>query len=168
MKIHIFVLRWRDEIRRSSQLRTLLKLVVVNRTWKKKKKRPVRDLNPWPLRLTVPRLLLILQLLYKPLRVFFFSRLWGQFRAKPRSRIYFSTSLQSWWTLKWAIPKSTVARNPENRLCNGCHNIPFGWARRSRRNRYTIGGNLPRTRLVAIDVSQVASDEQYGRHSGTI
>ena len=35
MKIHIFALRWRDEIRRSSQLRTLLKLVVVNRTWKK-------------------------------------------------------------------------------------------------------------------------------------
>ena len=32
MKIHIFALRWRDEIRRSSQLRTLLKLVVVNRT----------------------------------------------------------------------------------------------------------------------------------------
>ena len=31
-KIHIFALRWRDEIRRSSQLRTLLKLVVVNRT----------------------------------------------------------------------------------------------------------------------------------------
>ena len=28
MKIHIFALRWRDEIRRSSQLRTLLKLVV--------------------------------------------------------------------------------------------------------------------------------------------
>ena len=36
------------EIRRSSQLRTLLKLVVVNRTWKKF--RPVRDMNPWPLR----------------------------------------------------------------------------------------------------------------------
>ena len=35
MKIHIFALRWRDEIRRSSQLRTLLKRVVVNRTWKK-------------------------------------------------------------------------------------------------------------------------------------
>ena len=32
MKIHIFALRWRDEIRRSSQLGTLLKLVVVNRT----------------------------------------------------------------------------------------------------------------------------------------
>ena len=32
MKIHIFALRWRDEIRRSSQLRTLLKRVVVNRT----------------------------------------------------------------------------------------------------------------------------------------
>ena len=31
MKIHMFALRWRDEIRRSSQLRTLLKLVVVNR-----------------------------------------------------------------------------------------------------------------------------------------
>ena len=30
MKIHIFALRWRDEIRRSSQLRTLLELVVVN------------------------------------------------------------------------------------------------------------------------------------------
>ena len=29
MKIHIFALRWRDEIRRSSQLRTLLKLIVV-------------------------------------------------------------------------------------------------------------------------------------------
>ena len=29
MKIHIFALRWKDEIRRSSQLRTLLKLVVV-------------------------------------------------------------------------------------------------------------------------------------------
>ena len=28
MKIHIFALRWRDEIRGSSQLRTLLKLVV--------------------------------------------------------------------------------------------------------------------------------------------
>ena len=36
-KFHIFALRWRDEIRRSSQLRTLLKRVVVNRTWKKKK-----------------------------------------------------------------------------------------------------------------------------------
>ena len=35
MKIHIFALRWRDEIKRSSQLRTLLKRVVVNRTWKK-------------------------------------------------------------------------------------------------------------------------------------
>ena len=34
-KFHIFALRWRDEIRRSSQLRTLLKRVVVNRTWKK-------------------------------------------------------------------------------------------------------------------------------------
>ena len=33
--LHIFALRWRDEIRRSSQLRILLKLVVVNRTWKK-------------------------------------------------------------------------------------------------------------------------------------
>ena len=32
MKIHIFALRWRDDINRSSQLRTLLKLVVVNRT----------------------------------------------------------------------------------------------------------------------------------------
>ena len=31
MKIHIFALRWKDEIRRSSQLRTLLKLVVVER-----------------------------------------------------------------------------------------------------------------------------------------
>ena len=30
MKIHIFALRWRDEIKGSSQLRTLLKLVVVN------------------------------------------------------------------------------------------------------------------------------------------
>ena len=28
MKIHIFALRWKDEIRRSSQLRTLLKRVV--------------------------------------------------------------------------------------------------------------------------------------------
>ena len=37
MKIHIFALRWKDEIRRSSQLRTLLKQVVVRRTWKKKK-----------------------------------------------------------------------------------------------------------------------------------
>ena len=36
------------EIKRSSQLRTLLKRVVENRTWKKF--RPVRDLNPWPLR----------------------------------------------------------------------------------------------------------------------
>ena len=35
VKIHIFALRWRDEIKRSSQLRTLLKRVVVNRTWKK-------------------------------------------------------------------------------------------------------------------------------------
>ena len=49
MKIHIFALRWKDEIRRSSQLRTLLKLVVISRTWKKFF-RPVRDLNPWPLR----------------------------------------------------------------------------------------------------------------------
>ena len=32
MKIHIFALRWRDEIKRSSQLRTLLKRVVENRT----------------------------------------------------------------------------------------------------------------------------------------
>ena len=32
MKIHIFALRWRDDIKRSSQLRTLLKLVVVNRS----------------------------------------------------------------------------------------------------------------------------------------
>ena len=32
IKIHIFALRWKDEIRRSSQLRTLLKRVVVNRT----------------------------------------------------------------------------------------------------------------------------------------
>ena len=32
MKIHIFALRWRDEIKRSSQLRTQLKRVVVNRT----------------------------------------------------------------------------------------------------------------------------------------
>ena len=32
MKIHIFALRWKDEIRRSSQLRTLLKRIVVNRT----------------------------------------------------------------------------------------------------------------------------------------
>ena len=48
MKIHIFALRWKDEIRRSSQLRTLLKLVVVSRTWKNF--RLVRDLNPWPLR----------------------------------------------------------------------------------------------------------------------
>ena len=35
LTIHIFALRWRDEIIRSSQLRTLLKRVVVNRTWKK-------------------------------------------------------------------------------------------------------------------------------------
>ena len=35
MTIHIFALRWKDETRRSSQLRTLLKRVVVNRTWKK-------------------------------------------------------------------------------------------------------------------------------------
>ena len=40
MKVHIFALRWRDEIKRSSQLRTLLKRVVINRTWKKF--RPVR------------------------------------------------------------------------------------------------------------------------------
>ena len=32
LKIHIFALRWRDEIQRSSQLRTLLKRVVVNWT----------------------------------------------------------------------------------------------------------------------------------------
>ena len=32
MKIHIFALRWKGEIRRSSQLRTLLKRVIVNRT----------------------------------------------------------------------------------------------------------------------------------------
>ena len=32
MKIHIFALRWKDEIRRSLQLRTLLKQVVVNGT----------------------------------------------------------------------------------------------------------------------------------------
>ena len=31
MKIHIFALRWKDEIKGSSQLRTLLKRVVVNR-----------------------------------------------------------------------------------------------------------------------------------------
>ena len=36
------------EIKRSSQLRTLMKRVVENRTGKKF--RPVRDLNPWPLR----------------------------------------------------------------------------------------------------------------------
>ena len=36
------------EIKRSSQLRTLLKQVVENRTWKKF--RPVRNLNPWPQR----------------------------------------------------------------------------------------------------------------------
>ena len=35
MKVHIFALRWRDEIKRSSQLRTLLKRVVLNRTRKK-------------------------------------------------------------------------------------------------------------------------------------
>ena len=29
MKIHIFALRWRDEIKRSSQLRTLLKRVYI-------------------------------------------------------------------------------------------------------------------------------------------
>ena len=33
MKIHIFALRWRDEIKRYSQLRTPLKQVVLNRTW---------------------------------------------------------------------------------------------------------------------------------------
>ena len=33
MKIHIFALRWRDEIKRYSQLRIPLKRVVVNRTW---------------------------------------------------------------------------------------------------------------------------------------
>ena len=38
MKIHTFALRWRDEIKGSSQLRTLLKRVVVNWTWKKKNK----------------------------------------------------------------------------------------------------------------------------------
>ena len=32
MKIHIFALRWRDEVKGSSQLRTLLKRVVVNWT----------------------------------------------------------------------------------------------------------------------------------------
>ena len=32
MKTHIFALRWRDEIKRSSQPRTLLKRVVVNTT----------------------------------------------------------------------------------------------------------------------------------------
>ena len=31
MKIRIFALRWKDEFKRSSQLRTLLKRVVVNR-----------------------------------------------------------------------------------------------------------------------------------------
>ena len=31
MKIHMFSLRWKDEIKGSSQLRTLLKRVVVNR-----------------------------------------------------------------------------------------------------------------------------------------
>ena len=31
-EIHIFALRWRDEIKRSSQLRTLLKRVVENKT----------------------------------------------------------------------------------------------------------------------------------------
>ena len=35
MIIHIFALRWRDEIKGSSQLRTLLKRVVVNRNSKK-------------------------------------------------------------------------------------------------------------------------------------
>ena len=35
MKIHIFALWWKDEIRRPSQLRTLLKRVVVNKTRKK-------------------------------------------------------------------------------------------------------------------------------------
>ena len=33
MKIHIFALRWKDEIKRSSQLRTLLKLVVIPPPW---------------------------------------------------------------------------------------------------------------------------------------
>ena len=32
MKIHIFAMRWKDEIRRSSQLRTLLKLVLLTTT----------------------------------------------------------------------------------------------------------------------------------------
>ena len=31
MKIHIFALRWKDEIKRSSQLRTLLKRVALHR-----------------------------------------------------------------------------------------------------------------------------------------
>ena len=44
MKIHIFTLLWRNEIKRSSQLRKLLKWVVENKTWKKS--RPLRDLNP--------------------------------------------------------------------------------------------------------------------------
>ena len=34
MKTHIFALRWKDEIRSSSQLRTLLKRVVVNGTYR--------------------------------------------------------------------------------------------------------------------------------------
>ena len=45
-EINIFALRWRNEIKRSSQLRTLLKREVENRTWNKI--HPVRDLNLWP------------------------------------------------------------------------------------------------------------------------
>ena len=41
-------LRRRDEIQRSSQLRTLLKRVAEKRSWKKFRR--IRDLNPWPLR----------------------------------------------------------------------------------------------------------------------
>ena len=65
MKIHIFALRWGDEIRRSSQLRTLLKLVVVNRTWKKF--RPVRDLNPWPLRFHISKIFIHLDVYLDPI-----------------------------------------------------------------------------------------------------
>ena len=44
MKIHIFALLWRNEIKRSSQLRKLLKWVV--EIGPEKKSRPFRDLNP--------------------------------------------------------------------------------------------------------------------------
>ena len=68
MKIHIFALRWKDEIRRSSQLRTLLKLVVVSRTWKNF--RPVRGFNPWPLRYRCSFVFAFLWMLYIPTYTF--------------------------------------------------------------------------------------------------